>query len=78
MPPANRQGEAACQEAVSVCSWLCRQLTWEVYMGHSDVRGGRGGGEQLQHEHEHLRFAYCEPVCDSVNQCEPVDLLLWF
>ena len=25
-----------------------------------------------------LRFAYCEPVCDSVNQCEPVDLLLWF
>ena len=40
MPPANRQGEAACQEAVSVCSWLCRQLTQEVYLGHSDVRGG--------------------------------------
>ena len=40
MPPANRQGEAACQEAVSVCSWLCRQLTREVYLGHSDVRGG--------------------------------------
>ena len=39
-PPANRQGEAACQEAVSVCSWLCRQLTREVYLGHSDVRGG--------------------------------------
>ena len=39
-PPANGQGEAACQEAVSVCSWLCRQLTQEVYLGHSDVRGG--------------------------------------
>ena len=40
MPPANRQGEVACQEAVSVCSWLCRQLAQEVYWGHSDVRGG--------------------------------------
>ena len=40
MPPAKRQGEAACQEAVSVCSWLCRQLTREGYRWHSDVRGG--------------------------------------
>ena len=40
MPPANRQEEAACQEAVSVCSWLCRQLTREGYRRHSDVRGG--------------------------------------
>ena len=42
MPPANRhcQEKAACQDAVSVCSWLYRQLTREVYPGHSDMRGG--------------------------------------
>ena len=40
MPPANRQGEAACQEAVSVSSWPCSQLTQEGDQRLGDVRGG--------------------------------------